>query len=961
MHMSDDTGPSSTLASSEIEHLELFRRSPHPYHRHQHRSSPSGPPSSKSSIDNSLRTTPVAISDEDGRRRRRRISQSPSASGTEADDEAYAFVKALPAPPLRPRKGLRDVRGAGVEGPSMSPLLTPSQVDEEGKKYGVEYFRRRRGKGSVGEETATLDEEARKARERYIKRRRNELLRRTTETGLLVCIAVLTVRGCGCWRQLWERWYRELLTYACVIAGLLGLYPLRLLIYSKRRGPNTQLLQRPWIRIPSAFDPATILYPPIIPVLISISLYPSMEKILLPNIILGLAALPSRLIPFARSGDNYTYSSLHWLLSILPLFVSENTALVSKVHATTPYKLKLPGPEKGLHPEVLATLFALHHALLPPLHYLTTTSLLPAELQLLSIGLINLLLFAESPQAIILRTIVWVGGLGLFILCGKVLSWNVALARIPRWRFRRAGQMIRNRQSFLTALTKGLKRRSRSAGSASRDSDADDDEDEFPGVGINSSFKKTQDLTLNMLIGGRGGNGLVDKEIKSAIEPKRPAFAEPANDVEGTTPPRRRNTLPTLPSQDNVTAPSRSLQHRRRRGKWVAQSFLALTPRQAVLRKWGYAAYFYAVVIFLTLGPIRYLMAHQALDGQDPFGWAIGYLFGNTPSFRFFVFNHNLQSWIPLPPLPDGPVPPNPLLTRLNRYLLPSSLHLSPGPASTRLLLTLYLLIVLIAGLTLVLSLPFLSATIPFFPTPDVDTRRKTFHFTMVALLLPTLYIDPLFLHLALALVLALFILADLARAAMVAGIGQRIARFLTPFVDGRDLRGPVVVSHFFLLVGCAVPVWLGLAGVERDVSAGPWRGWDLVSMTGETGVKEGSGGRDVSLVAGVVCVGMGDAAASLVGRRWGRRKWPWAGGKSLEGSAAFAGAVMLGLVVGKVWLRVGGWEDTHRGISEWSGVLLKSLLCALGASLNEAVLTGGNDNVIVPILLWILVRGVGL
>ena len=60
-------------------------------------------------------------------------------------------------------------------------------------------------------------------------------------------------------------------------------------------------------------------------------------------------------------------------------------------------------------------------------------------------------------------------------------------------------------------------------------------------------------------------------------------------------------------------------------------------------------------------------------------------------------------------------------------------------------------------------------------------------------------------------------------------------------------------------------------------------------------------------MVAGVVCVGMGDAAASLIGRRYGRRKWPWAGGKSLEGSL------------------------------------------------------GGNDNVIVPVILWALVRGVRL
>ena len=220
----------------------------------------------------------------------------------------------------------------------------------------------------------------------------------------------------------------------------------------------------------------------------------------------------------------------------------------------------------------------------------------------------------------------------------------------------------------------------------------------------------------------------------------------------------------------------------------------------------------------------------------------------------------------------------------------------------------------------------------------------------MVAMLLPTIFIDPCFVALALALVLAIFLLLDLIRASQLPPLSKPIARFLTPYVDGRDLRGPVVVSHIFLLIGCAIPLWLGLAGVERTGEE-PWVDWDV-------------GTRDVSMIAGVVCVGMGDAAASLIGRRFGRRKWPWAGGKSLEGSAAFAGAVTLGLVFGKIWLYA-GWEEEKVPRADWMRVGMKTLgkagVCSMGASLNEAVLTGGNDNVIVPVVLWVLVRGVGL
>lgn len=112
-------------------------------------------------------------------------------------------------------------------------------------------------------------------------------------------------------------------------------------------------------------------------------------------------------------------------------------------------------------------------------------------------------------------------------------------------------------------------------------------------------------------------------------------------------------------------------------------------------------------------------------------------------------------------------------------------------------------------------------------------------------------------------------------------------------------------------------------------------------------------------MISGVVCVGMGDAAASLIGRRFGRRRWCWSGGKSLEGSFAFAVAVVLGLSAAKLWLRAAGWVG--EGADRWGMTLAKATIAATGASMTEAVLTGGNDNVIVPVVLWLLVRGLGI
>ncbi|KAF2740466.1 hypothetical protein EJ04DRAFT_211369 [Polyplosphaeria fusca] len=193
--------------SNEIESLELFRRSPHPYHRRQ-KDLRTADASTESSGNDFLRTSLHAsdrtISDQDGRNRRK-ISQSPSDSGTEADDEGYGFIKALPAPPLRPRKGLRDVRGSSCDG-TASPLLTPSQFDEEGRRFSAEYFKSSK-EGSKSGDTLPIDEEAKAARQKYVKRRRAELVRRTTEAALLGAIGLLSVKGCCCWEKLLQ-WHR---------------------------------------------------------------------------------------------------------------------------------------------------------------------------------------------------------------------------------------------------------------------------------------------------------------------------------------------------------------------------------------------------------------------------------------------------------------------------------------------------------------------------------------------------------------------------------------------------------------------------------------------------------------------------------------------------------------------------------------------------------------------------------
>lgn len=166
---------------------QRFSRSPHPYalrspetlHDAQETLDGSNPrtrPSVASLQPNSARVQ-SRFFDVDSRKRRK-DSSSPSESGTEADDESGPFLRGLPAPPARLRKGLKNETAQGTP----SPLLTPSYLDDEKRRQVVEARFKRRA--SLQSNTST-DEETLSIRAKFENRRRAELLRRTTEAILL--------------------------------------------------------------------------------------------------------------------------------------------------------------------------------------------------------------------------------------------------------------------------------------------------------------------------------------------------------------------------------------------------------------------------------------------------------------------------------------------------------------------------------------------------------------------------------------------------------------------------------------------------------------------------------------------------------------------------------------------------------------------------------------------------------
>lgn len=139
-------------------------RSPHPYHRIGQKR-----PSHLSPTDHT-HSSPS------------HWARTSSESGTEADDEGTGILRGLPAPPLRPRKGLRAGRRGSEDYGTAFPVL--SRWPSFGRSSSQSSRR------SSGEERGrdTVEERERLKRKRYV-----EVLRRVSETGLLMSVGAVVL------------------------------------------------------------------------------------------------------------------------------------------------------------------------------------------------------------------------------------------------------------------------------------------------------------------------------------------------------------------------------------------------------------------------------------------------------------------------------------------------------------------------------------------------------------------------------------------------------------------------------------------------------------------------------------------------------------------------------------------------------------------------------------------------
>ncbi|KAG8935523.1 hypothetical protein FRC02_007882 [Tulasnella sp. 418] len=193
-------------------------------------------------------------------------------------------------------------------------------------------------------------------------------------------------------------------------------------------------------------------------------------------------------------------------------------------------------------------------------------------------------------------------------------------------------------------------------------------------------------------------------------------------------------------------------------------------------------------------------------------------------------------------------------------------------------------------------------------PLLGLNGRRKFFHALAVIMFIPGIAIDPAFSHLSFSVAFSLFIFAEYVRYFAIYPFGAAVHLFLNEFLDHKD-NGTAILSHFYLLTGCAGSIWF----------EGPSKALEFV---------------------GVLVLGIGDAMASIVGKRWGRVTWTGNSPKTVEGSAAFAISVL-----------VSAWVLRASGVTEpfWT---LRYGLCVVLSSILEA-LSLQNDNLTLPLYLW--------
>ncbi|XP_068646206.1 dolichol kinase EVAN [Aristolochia californica] len=194
---------------------------------------------------------------------------------------------------------------------------------------------------------------------------------------------------------------------------------------------------------------------------------------------------------------------------------------------------------------------------------------------------------------------------------------------------------------------------------------------------------------------------------------------------------------------------------------------------------------------------------------------------------------------------------------------------------------------------------------------------RKYYHLVAVLMFVPALLFQPSFLDLSFGVALAGFLALEIIRVWQIWPLGHIVDRFMNAFTDHRD-SDILIVSHFSLLLGCAIPKWMS----------------------------SGFNDRPLAPFAGILSLGIGDTMASVVGHKYGVLRWSKTGKKTVEGTAAGIMSVFIACSVLIPFLASTGYILSQHWVS---------LLMAIGVSGLLEANTVQLDNAFIPLVFYSL------
>ncbi|KAI8981823.1 hypothetical protein BDF20DRAFT_912064 [Mycotypha africana] len=327
------------------------------------------------------------------------------------------------------------------------------------------------------------------------------------------------------------------------------------------------------------------------------------------------------------------------------------------------------------------------------------------------------------------------------------------------------------------------------------------------------------------------------------------------------------------------------------------------------------------IVGMIFIGIVAYPLLRQSRRlAQRPYWRSNGLSFENKKIVVavLFYFLTLIITCLIIAPICKAITGENPILWTLDYlYMSPSRMFLCLYWSLT--VITTIIVWVLVLDFNLESAVPIEGKTL----TSSLNKKRKLFHALAVIMFVPGVLFEKAFLQLAFGVAFSAFIYLEYLRYFAVWPWGKNLHVFLTEFIDNRDL-GPVILSHIYLLLGCATPVWLGSSNVLASLS-------------------------------GILSLGFGDAAASIVGKKFGRYHWPGTK-KTVEGTLAFIVTVLLSALMVVYTSALLNLDETTEfaasaGRSEW---LTYSNVVTL-TGLLEAFSTQ-NDNIIIPLYMYALI-----